>query len=298
MRVPFPEKIPLRYVVGLACLLAIFQQLQSTSILFTVCSFLFVVIAGLAFNLAEGFRFPSGAYVFFFSTLGVIVGLIYKAVLWEPAQSNLLQPDKTIEVFLGSISSMYGAVWLSRRFRRKQALLQNTVSDANIGNAVLGCLVVGSVMQVLPFLVDVQPGSILSALVQLNRFLPMAVILGVTQQIRRTGGRSSVNFAVLLAGSLTFLLGGVFGFSKEGMFTPFLCWFLAAGAQQYRLRIPTIVALSVMMFLLFRYMVPYSQYGRVLVTSRAIPEKIEIAEKLLSDPEEAAKRGENTGVGS
>ncbi len=103
MRLPFPERIPLQRVLFAALVLVGLQQLQRTSLVFSIFSFLFIVIAAITFNTAGGFTRPSGSYVFFYSVLGLIVGLIYKAYLGEPADSNLRNPILTIQVFTGGI---------------------------------------------------------------------------------------------------------------------------------------------------------------------------------------------------
>jgi len=102
---------------------------------------------------------------------------------------------------------------------------------------------------------------VLSALNQLNRFLPLAIILGVINAIRRSGGTRSVNLPVLLAAVLMFTVG-VLGYSKEGMIAPFAAYLLAAASQRYRLSRAQLVICMLMTIFIFRYLVPYSQYGR------------------------------------
>ena len=285
MRIPFPTHFAMGHVLVFTALLFVMQQLQGTIPLVSVCSCLFVVVAAIAFNLADGFNRPSGTYVFFYAFLGVIVGLCYKVVLWEPADKNLLHPVLTFEVFLGGITSMLVAVWIAKQFRRKTAYLQNMVTEANMRNAILGCLLTGTALTVASVVIPKVPGSALSALEQVNRFLPMAIILGVTHAIRSSGGSKSVNFAVWMAGGLTFLMGGIVGFSKEGMFTPFLCWALAAGALHYRMAFSQILGILVVVALMFAFLVPYSQYGRTLAPEGAtITQKLGIATTLLSHP--------------
>src|SRR5271170_1107989 len=118
MRLPFPERFPLQYVVLAAAVLAALQQLQQTSLTFSIFSFLFIVIAAITFNMAGGFTRPSGSYVFFYSVLGLIVGLFYKAYLGEPADSNLRSPILTMQVFTGGIFAMLLAVIVSRKLTR------------------------------------------------------------------------------------------------------------------------------------------------------------------------------------
>src|SRR6266567_4215421 len=122
MRLPFPERISLPVAVFAASILAALQQLQRTSLAFSIYSFLFIVIATIAFNVAGGFTRASGRYVFFYAVLGVIIGLVYKAYLGEPADSNLHSPLLTIQVYVGGISAMLVAVVVSRRINLQRAV--------------------------------------------------------------------------------------------------------------------------------------------------------------------------------
>jgi len=237
------------------------QLLEGTDPLFSVCSFLFVVVATLAFNLAGGFSRSSGAYVFFYSVLAVILGLCTKVVLVEPGDSNLLGPRRTILVFLAGICSMYMAVFISRKLTPAKGFLEDVVTEKNLQNATVGCLVTGLIVQLVLTFVPATSGGVVTALAQINRFLPMALILGTLYQIRRSGGRSSVNLTVLIAGSCIFFVG-LYGFSKEGIFTPLLCWLMAAASQNYRVSRAQIVWIGCAAFLMFFYLVPYAQYGR------------------------------------
>src|SRR5215469_335127 len=247
--------------MGFALVLFGVQIWQGTSVLFAICSLLFIVVATFAFNLAGGFSRTSGAYIFFYSLLGVIVGLCCKAILGERADSNLLVPELTIKVFLGGITAMLGAVFISRKLTARRPLLRNLVTDANMQNATVGCLVTGLVLSAILTLADKGSGTVLSALAQINRFLPMAMILGVVHEIRKSGGTRSVNIPVLLAGAAIFGTG-LIGFSKEGMFTPVACWMVAAGSQRYKLSLFQIAGGFGAVALMFLFLVPYSQYGR------------------------------------
>ncbi len=261
MRLPFPERIPIKYVFAFAALLAVAQLIEGTSTPFTFCSFLFILIAGAAFNFAGGFTQTSGAYIFFYATLVVIVGLFWKAVLGEPAQSNLSAPMTTIEAYVGSITSMFAAVYVSRKLTLKRALLGTMLEESRMLNASIGCMVAGMVMIALFAAFPHPNGSILSALQQIDRFLPMSIILGVTYQIRKSGGTSSVNLPVLIAFTFSFFWG-IIGFSKEGMLTPFFCWLIAACCLRYRLSVLQVIGGILTCVFIFQFLVPYSQYGR------------------------------------
>jgi hypothetical protein len=261
VRLPFPVHIPLPRIVLFAALLFAIQLTQKTSIEFAIYCFLFVVVSGVAFNLAGGFSRTSGAYIFFYSILAVILGLCWKAFLGEPADSNLITPLQTMRVFLGGITGMLIAVIISKKLTIQPPLLGSLVTDANMQNATIGCMATGIFVWVLLTFVPHDGGGLLSAIAQINRFLPMALILGVIHQIRRTGGKRSVSVPVLISGGSMFL-AGVLGYSKEGMFTPLACWLVAACSQRYRFTRFQTVGLALLILFMFRYMVPYSQYGR------------------------------------
>jgi hypothetical protein len=102
---------------------------------------------------------------------------------------------------------------------------------------------------------------VLSALNQLNRFFPLAIILGVINTIRRSGGTRSINLPVLLAGGLMFT-NGLLGYSKEGMLGPIAAYVLAAASQRYKISRNQIVIGILAIVFIFRYLIPYAQYGR------------------------------------
>jgi hypothetical protein len=281
VRIPFPVYIPFWQVACFATVLSGVQLLQKTSPFFAICSFLFVIVAGITFNMAGGLSRPSGAYVFFYAVLGVLVGLCWKAVLGEPGDSNLQVPQQTILVFLGGMIAMYIAVFCSRRLTLRKPLLGTLVTDANMQNATVGCMVTGLVVSAIVTFVPHESGGFLSALTQVNRFLPMALILGVVHQIRRSGGTSCISVPVIISAGAIFVLG-LMGFSKEGIFTPLACWLAAAGSQRYRLSRTQLVVMLFGVFLMFRYLVPYSQYGRNF-TADSVLERAKISAQLLGD---------------
>lgn len=263
------------------------QLLEGTTSLFVLCSFLFILIAGAAFNFAGGLTQTSGAYIFSYATLSVIVGLFWKAVLGEPAQSNLSAPMTTIEAYLGSIAGMFAAIYISRKLTLKRALLGTMLQESRMQNATIGCMVAGMAMIGISAVFPHPNGSILAALQQIDRFLPMAIILGVTYQIRKSGGTSSINLPVLVSLAFSFIWGAI-GFSKEGMFTPLFCWLIAASCLRYKVSIPQIIGGILTGIFIFQFLVPYSQYGRNLRTG-TISGDTDVSLELLSNLETVRK---------
>ncbi len=283
MRLPFPERIPLPIAIVGATLLTGMQQLQRTPILFSFYTFLFILIATITFNLAGGFTRASGSYIFFYSLLGLILGLVYKAYLGEPADSNLRSPILTIQVFTGGITGMLIAVILSRRITRKQPFLGNLLKEKDMRNAAIGCFAFGMFLNLMNAVVPHQNGTILSAITQLNRFLQMSVVLSTLYTIKKSGGKSAIGVLVLLSIGVSSIFGLLI-FSKEGMFSPYLAWFVAACSLRLTIRPSQIVFGGAVVYLMMHFMVPYSQYGRSQVPEVAtLEERAAVSLRLLSD---------------
>jgi hypothetical protein len=261
LRLPFPESIPFVPAFFFAMILCIIQLVQGTNPTFALGCLAYILVATIAFNVAGGFTRPSGAFIFFNSVLEVIVGVCVKVYLGEPGDSNLSAPLLTISVYLFGMCMMLVAVYLSKRMRPKQALMGRMVTDSNLQTATVGCLVAGILMQFAGYVIPGGAGSVLSALNQLNRFFPLAIILGAINTIRRSGGTRSVNLPVLLAASLMFIVG-VLGYSKEGIIAPFAAYLMAAASQHYRVSRAQIVVGVLATIFIFQYLVPYAQYGR------------------------------------
>lgn len=281
MRLPFPERIPLVPVFLFAISLCVVQLLEGTDPAFALGCFFFVILAALGFNVGGGFTRPSGGYIFFYASLTVIIGIIWKAVLREPADSNLQNPVLSIQAFVASMAMMMLAVYLSTKLRTKRSLLETMITDANMQTATVGCTIAGILIMVADLFVSSGSGSVVSALNQVNRFLPMAIILGVIHTIRRSGGTRSINLPVLVSGVLLFGVG-ILGYSKEGILTPFLCWTIAASSQRYKVTRAQIFGAVLVTLFIFQYLVPYAQYGRAF-RGDTLLDNVQISVSLLSD---------------
>jgi hypothetical protein len=175
------------------------------------------------------------------------------------------------------------AVIISRRLSAKRAFLRNTVTESNMQTATVGCMVTGALLFFLSVLFPNSGGNgtVFSALAQINEFFPLAIILGTIHTIRRSGGTRSVNLPVLI--SILFSSGvGIFGFSKQGIISPLICWLLAAASQSYRVT-KTQIALGILTtFFIFHYIVPYAQYGRNF-RGETLSENLTVVVSMLTD---------------
>lgn len=263
MRIPFPTYIPMQYVSLFAIAVAAMQLVQGTNGYFALCSFLFILVAGFAFNTAGGLAYPSGAYIFWYSTLTAIVAWLVKISVGEAADSNLKMPNLTVSVYLGTMIAMAVSVQLSKRFTLKKALLGSILTDENAGHAAISCAIIGSALGFATGLSERTQGDFLSAVQYVNYWPTLAIIIGARHEIRKSGGTRSVNAAVLLSGIVLFV-SGLSAYSKEGIFTPVVTYVIICAAMRYKFSLKQVGAGILVFYLMLHYLIPYSQYGRTL----------------------------------
>jgi hypothetical protein len=235
------------------------QQFQHTGLYFSMLYFAFVILSVIAFNLAQGFTRLTGAYIFWYSTLIVIVGVTWKAVLGEPADSNLLDPLLDISLYATSMVMLLLVTLLNRKMDFRAIGVGGGFSKAglNYTAAGLGCIVVWlGIIYAVPVFGNA-PGGIVSALTQVNVFGPLGIILGTIGALQDSGGRRSVNL-ITLAVFIYFGFLGLTSFSKQVMMTPMVCWAVGAFYARLRVRFVHIVAVVLMAVLSFGFISPLS----------------------------------------
>jgi len=269
MRVPYPERIPLAGAVTFASALLVIQLLQRTAPLFSVLCFVFIVLATIAFNLAGGLYTPAGAFVFFNAVLTLILGLLVKVVVNEPADSNLVAPIRTMIVYALGMAALLAAVLVERRFRPHRPLIAKIFPLVNLRSAYIGSAILGIAFKAY-WLTDpkLTPGSIILALRNTDNLLPFALMLGVIYTVRSSNGERSVTPA-LLCFFVLINFEYMLDFSKQGMFTPLLCWVIAAGVSRYRLKPINLVVVPLLIFLGVYYGTPYVQVGKGITRPRS-----------------------------
>jgi hypothetical protein len=286
VRLPFPERIPIDRVAIFAAVLFVIQQFEGTELYFSAGCVAFILISTLAFNTVGGLTRASGAYIFFYSTLVVIIGICYKAFLGEPAQSNLLDPRGDIEVYVAGITGMYLAALISRRLVRKTGLLQDLMRDSEMYRSSVGCIAFGIMGATAIALLGQTGVQLETAFLQLNQLIPLGMIIAAGYEIRRSGGTRSVNMPLAVGGLYFFIFFGIIGFSKQGLFSPLFCWLVPICALRYRLSNLQISGGLLAIFIMFHYLAPYSQYGRTLVEPGMTPsQRLDISVRLLEHPE-------------
>jgi hypothetical protein len=286
VRIPFPERVPINRVAIFTVALFAIQWFEGTPLYFCLGCSAFILISAFAFNAGGGLTHISGAYIFFYSLLVVIIGISYKAFLGEPAQSNLVDPRTDIEAYVGSIAALYAAVVVSRRLSRKTALLQNWLKESDMYRASVGCLVVGIAGGSAILALGEGAAVLGSAFNQLNQLAPLAIIIAVIYEIRRSGGTRSINMVFVVGAAYMIVNGGIMGFSKQGLLLPFLCWILPVCALRFRLSAWQMTSILLFIVVFFRYLSPYAQYGRgQLPLNPTVAQRLNVALPLLEHPE-------------
>jgi hypothetical protein len=176
-------------------------------------------------------------------------------------------PDVTMAAYDASVLAMLAAVLLTRRWVRHSKGIGGWLhSDAfDLGQASLGCMAFAILLLPIGAILPSGGGSILSIIYRLNLSFPLGIILGVLHTIRRTQGRHSLNLLTFAAMVFIFLYGGMATFSKQGMFSPIICWLIPACCARYRLKLRHIVVLVTFGILSFMVLTPLSEVGRASV---------------------------------
>jgi hypothetical protein len=224
--------------------LFVVQQLQHTGLIFSLLFAAFVFLGVLAFNVGGGFSRIEGAYVFFFTTLTCLFGVLLKAALGEAADSNLQVPNLLMAAFTAGMFMLLWVVALTRKLTGRSLGLANPdgVDRLAYTQSGLGCLVVGIALQLLNVF-SAFPRDILSILNQLNLMPPLAILLGTIGAVRDSHGRRSVNVVSAVAIVFVVVLG-VTGFSKQAMLTPVVCYVLAIWYSHFNLRLIHLLSLG------------------------------------------------------
>ena len=261
----------LSFVLVLACV----QVAEGTPLLLSLTACAFVVVGAQAFNVAGGLQYPSGAYIFFNVVLSSLVGMMAKAVLGEPLQTNLYNAQFTMWVYLVGGFCMLAAVLLNSRLRRRTPLLSDRLDGRQMSAIAFGCLL-------LYFL----PGYLLpakwaSTYTQFNYFSYLAIMLPVYQLARDTDGRRTFNWISFIIWLYLTVNLGLLAFSKEGIFGGSAAWVIAAVAGGYRLSLKKALILVASGVLAVLFLTPFSQIGRAYRNDENV---VQIAIDMLKHP--------------
>jgi hypothetical protein len=263
------------------------QQMEHTDLVFSVLFFIYTLLGVVAFNYAGGFSRASGTYIFWFVLLTCLVGGVWKVILGEPGDSNLTSASVILTTYIVGVAVMIVALFIRKRIAPSPRGVSVMVKadDINLGLASLGCLIANELATFATRFLPGGSGSISNIIVQINVFLPLAILLGTIHTIRSSGGKHSVNIVTLIASIQIFAFYGLIGYSKQGMLTPIVCWGVAAASQRYRLTLSQVVLLIAFAFYAVTQLSPLSQIGRQLIPDTAgLSDRARLTTDLLSHP--------------
>jgi uncharacterized membrane protein (DUF485 family) len=259
VRLSLPTRIPLSKTFVFAFVFFCVQQLEGTGLLFSMLYFAFVILTVLAFNFAEGFNRISGAYIFWYSTLIVMVGVTWKAVVREPADSNLFEPLLDMSLYTASMAMLLLVTLVNRKMDFRAIGIGGgfSKSELNYTAAGLGCTIVWLLISLAVPIFGNAPGGLMSALSQVNVFGPLGIILLTIGAIRDSGGRRSVNM-ISTAMILYFTYLGLISYSKQILLTPAVCWAVGIFYARMRVRFIHVVAAVLIAVASFGFVSPLS----------------------------------------
>ncbi len=259
MRLSLPKRIPLPQAFACASILFIVQQIQHTNLTFGLLFFAFVILSVITFNIAEGFTRLTGAYTFWFATLIVIFGVFWKAIVNEPADSNLQVPLLDMALYTLSMVMLLAISLLNKKIDFRSIGVGAGFSGPNLDLSIagLGCIITSIMINFAGLIFGQAPGGLISSLAQINFFFPLGIILATAGALKDSDGRRSINFANSL-GIILFSLQGVIAFSKQGMLTPFVCWLIGAFYMHMRLRVIHVITMVLMVVVTFEFIGPLS----------------------------------------
>lgn len=251
------------------------QQIEHTNFFFSLLYFAFLILTVVAFNFAEGFTRLTGAYIFWYSTLIVIVGVTWKALVGEPANSNLFSPLLDMSLYTASMAMLLLVTLLNKKLDFRSMGIGGGFSKGELDytGAGLGCVVVFLGITYADMLFGQAPGSLVSALVQVNVFGPLGIILATIGAIKDSGGRRSTNAISILAISYSGFWA-LTSFSKQQMITPMVCWAVGAVYSRLKIRFVHVVAIVLMVVVSFGFISPLS-------TSRDLSEGLDTTQRVV-----------------
>ena len=276
--IPMPDRVPMRWVIAGGGALMLAQLLAGTGAIYTQLVFLFVILSGIAVNLAGGLSRIGGFCIAMMSLKLVIISQVAKSFFGEPGDSRLRMPVTTIGVLVMGLASVTAAVMLVRFVRVRKHLL---VTDASLESLRVGAVItfgLGAMshLGVMGTGVDdgaLQVGGLPGLLRQWSFCLSLAVVFSTAYVIEKSGGKRLLGWFNGIPAAFFFALG-ILSASKQGMFEPLLLIGLTAVAFRFRFAVAHLVAGVMFLVLAVGVLFPFGQVARSYTRGYGIVETI------------------------
>lgn len=254
----------MNWALAFALVLAFAQVFLHTHMEYVVLHFAYVVLWVMAFNIAGGFTRASGSFIFWFGAMTVLSGSIVKLCIGEAPDTNSAMPILSMAVYTACMAIMLlAAIATTKIVGNTESIAERIMLRRRFSyhEAASGALIVCLLMFVLGFILPGGEGTIFGAISRLNLLQYMAIILGTIDAVQSSNGKRCVNWIVLVSGGLLFL-NSVQGFSKQDMFSPFVCWVVGIAFARFRLRLVHFAVCTAFLSFVLLVMVPIAQIGR------------------------------------
>ncbi len=280
LEIAIPEKIRFVFLFSGAFALLFFQLITSTSPVYSLLIFLFVVMSGFMFNSLGGLNTLNGFCMTMLVLKIVIVSQVAKVLFRQAGDSFLDVPIITVAVLDIGLVSSYFAALISRNIKFSNIVFK-PVHDPNMLRSIT---VITYVIGVGSFLFinlfgfnqesgDIAVGGFVGIARQLTILLPFSVICATAYKIIISDYKKSIGVIVIIP-ILTMFVFGVLGTGKKIMLEPFFCYGLTCWAFRYPFRMKNIAFFSAVVIFAVIVLYPFAQVGRGVTRSTNFEENI------------------------
>jgi hypothetical protein len=284
----FPGPVRLDVGLGFALLLMVLQLGTGTSLVFTELTFLAVLFAIFAVNLAGGLKTLAGTCLAIIALKVFVVAELAKALFGEPGQSRLDQPIVTMGVIALSMTSLALAALVCLPLRPGRVLLPPTVDLELLRIIAILCFVFGTgaffAGQVLGAREDgaIYIGGLAGLLRRVSACSPLAIVAGTAFTLLASGKRRLFGPYNILPFLTEFAVGVVFA-NKQAMIEPFL--YVAATGLAFRFpwRRTHLVGGAFFLFLTLFVLYPFGQVARNYIRGPTLKESINRTVEFLGE---------------
>src|SRR5262245_47151518 len=275
----------MRWVIAVAAGLLLGQLVTGTAQVYAQLVFLFVVLAGVAINLAGGPCRLGGFCITMMSLKIVIISQAAKALAGEPGDSRLEMPQTTISVLLVGMASITIAVALLRLIRVKKPLFVADPTPENLKLSAIITFALGAIshLGVLSTGMEegqLQVGGLPGLLRQLSFCISLSVIFSTAYVVQESAGRVLFGWFNAIPTGLFFALC-VISSSKTGMFEPLLLVALTGAAFRYRFSLGHAAAAAAFVALSLGVLFPFGQVARNYTRGSGLMESVSLTAKFM-----------------
>ncbi|PKU24462.1 hypothetical protein [Telmatospirillum siberiense] len=241
-------------------LLFVVQIFDGTSLYFAFMVFVTFVVTILTLSYI-GFTSVAGILISFLVFTYLTYSQIAKAILDQPADSNLLSPDITIAVlFVGITSVCMAAAFVSFLLRGRKVISIEPSTDT-LGAVRNISFVIGLAVTAVNLYYsksesgDVQYGGLVGITRNFSYIIYLSLVAETWRVLTSTGGQKSMSHSLNLILLVMVFLGFIAN-SKQGVAAPVLVYFITSMAYRRRMTRTQIISLFAALFIGITFVYP------------------------------------------